>query len=203
MALSTYEDLKTAVSKWLARTELTSTIPDFITLAELRIARELRVKETIVGSIDTVSEQRIPIPTGFIEAYIFTIDASNSKPLEYRPIEDAERRYAGVTSGVPRFFSVMGSEIFLYPIPDTTYTYTIYYYSKWAPISDSNQTTSVFTLAPDLYLAGALAEGFKYSLEEERSSYWDAQFKATISSLNATDQRVKRTSGTRRMRVLV
>ena len=34
MALVNYSDLKTSIADWLNRSDLTATIPDFITLAE-------------------------------------------------------------------------------------------------------------------------------------------------------------------------
>ncbi len=44
MSLSTYSDLQTSIANYLARSDLTSIIPDFITLAENRLRRELRIR---------------------------------------------------------------------------------------------------------------------------------------------------------------
>jgi len=41
MSLANYTDLLASVATWLNRTDLTSVIPDFVTLAEERIARDL------------------------------------------------------------------------------------------------------------------------------------------------------------------
>ncbi len=45
MALSTFSDLKTSVASWLARDDLTSVIPDCITLSEAKFNRHLRVAD--------------------------------------------------------------------------------------------------------------------------------------------------------------
>ena len=45
MAITNYTELKTAVANHLARTDLTTNIPDFITLAEARLSRELETRE--------------------------------------------------------------------------------------------------------------------------------------------------------------
>ena len=45
MALTTYAELQTAVANYLARTDLTSQIPDFIYIAETRLRRQLRINE--------------------------------------------------------------------------------------------------------------------------------------------------------------
>ncbi len=47
MALSTFSDLKTAVANYLNRDDLTNVIPDFITLTENRINRELRARANV------------------------------------------------------------------------------------------------------------------------------------------------------------
>ena len=44
MALGTYSELKTSIANYLNRDDLTAVIPDFITLTENRLDRELRVR---------------------------------------------------------------------------------------------------------------------------------------------------------------
>ena len=56
MALATYSDLKTAVANYLARSDLTAVIPDFVRLAETRLRRELRIRQMLqVVTTSTVS----------------------------------------------------------------------------------------------------------------------------------------------------
>ena len=40
MAITTYAELKTAIANFLARSDLTDRIPEFIALAEARMSRE-------------------------------------------------------------------------------------------------------------------------------------------------------------------
>ena len=47
MSLSTYSDLQTSIANYLARSDLTSQIPDFITFAENRLRRELRIRQML------------------------------------------------------------------------------------------------------------------------------------------------------------
>ncbi len=48
MALTDYSSLKTSVASYLARSDLTDQIPDFIRLAEERLARDLRTRKMLV-----------------------------------------------------------------------------------------------------------------------------------------------------------
>lgn len=203
MALATYSDLKSAVADWLVRTDLGLKIPDFIALAEARINRELRTREMISTATASVSTQAITIPSDFIEVYRFVLDTESDVPLEYRPAEDSERRTAGVTSGEPQWFSVVGTQFRLYPTPDGEYTYTLDYYGKVPALSDSASTNWLLTKAPDLYLFGALKEGAGYLLDTATEQAWDAKFQMVKRSLHLAEARSKRTSGPRRSRILV
>jgi hypothetical protein len=42
MSLTTYSELQSSIADWLNRTDLTSQIKDFITIAESRLDRELK-----------------------------------------------------------------------------------------------------------------------------------------------------------------
>ena len=45
MSISTYAELKTAIANFMARTDLTDQIPNFIQLAEARLSRELETRD--------------------------------------------------------------------------------------------------------------------------------------------------------------
>ncbi len=202
MALSNYSDLVSAVGDWLARSDLAARSPDFIALAEARINRELRVREMLDQVSSSVSEQTIALPSDFLEVYRLTLDTENDVPLEYRPIEDSELRVAGLTSGQPMWFSILGDDIQLYPAPDGTYDYTLDYYARVPALTSSATTNWLMTKAPDLYLFGALCEAESFLQNDERIAIWEAKFQAAKRSLNGADQRAKRSSAPRRMRVV-
>ena len=45
MAISTYAELQTAVTDWMARSDLSGNAADFITLGEARLNRKLPLRE--------------------------------------------------------------------------------------------------------------------------------------------------------------
>ena len=55
MALVTYTDLQASVAAWLKRSDLTSAIPDLITLAETEIFRKLRTYEMETAFVGTIA----------------------------------------------------------------------------------------------------------------------------------------------------
>ena len=48
-----YSDLKTQVANYLARQDLTDSIPTFIEMAEIRLNRDLRLRQTLQNSVYT------------------------------------------------------------------------------------------------------------------------------------------------------
>jgi hypothetical protein len=69
MALGTYSELKTSIANYLNRDDLTSVIPDFITLTENRLDRELRVRANMVRATTTTTSGTpfYNLPTDLIE----------------------------------------------------------------------------------------------------------------------------------------
>jgi hypothetical protein len=95
-----------------------------------------------------------------------------------------EYRYSiGNTSGQPQFFTIFGSEIELAPTPDAIYTVEMVYRVN-VPALASNSTNWLLTLAPDLYLYGALLESAPYMKEDERIQTWTAGFAVALEGLN-------------------
>ena len=74
MAITTYSDLKTTVANYLARSDLTSVIPDFIQLAEYRLQRDLRIRQMLVVATasTTAGDSTLGLPTDFYRCAIFT-----------------------------------------------------------------------------------------------------------------------------------
>lgn len=69
MAFTSYSDLKTTVANYLGRSDLTTQIPDFIRLAETRLARELRTRQMLKSATASMTggDSKIALPTDFLE----------------------------------------------------------------------------------------------------------------------------------------
>ena len=50
MALANYTDLKSTIASYLARSDLTAIIPNFIQLAEIRLRRDIRISEMLTNT---------------------------------------------------------------------------------------------------------------------------------------------------------
>lgn len=210
MAISTYAELQTAVENWLARSDLTDRIPEFIALAEAKFNRELRcnqMEKRSTATIDTGTDdpEFIALPSDFQSMKRIRLSSVDGKPqLEFKAqagLNEYRTSIANAT-GYPRYFTIMGDEIELCPTPDDDYTLEMVY-RAYIPALASNSTNWLLTLAPDAYLYGALMEAAVHIKEDERVTLWAAGLKLAVDGLNklAMDQAfgagplVMRTSG--------
>ena len=155
MSLSTYAELKSSVANWLNRTDLTTEIPDFIKLAETRIAHEVRLPTIEKTASMTLNAQgAVAIPADFLEL----IDVFyNDKPLDR--ISLTQLRGLTPRSGVPVCFARDGKELVFFPTPATqTDTLVVKYYYQVPDLNDSATTNDLFATIPEMYLFGALSE---------------------------------------------
>ncbi len=192
MAISTYVELQSAVSNWLGgRTDLTSRIPEFITLCEAKLNRELFVRQmetrsTTTADTSDTEPEFITLPDDFQSMRRIRLSSVAGKPrLQYLSgAQSDEKRFGDSdTAGQPKYFTIMGSEIELIPTPDDDYTIEMVY-RKNIPALASNSTNWLLTLAPDIYLYGALLETAPYIKEDERIQTWATGFSQTLDSLN-------------------
>ena len=188
MALSTYTELKAAVASWLARADLTSTIPDFITLAEAKLNRTLRTRQMEQRSYATAAEY-MALPTNFWEMRSIQINGTPQYTLEQRAPFEMDALDDGV-SGRPSRYCLMANQIRLAPVPDSTYDLEIDYYESIPPLA-SNSTNWLLTAAPDLYLYGSLLEAAAFMLDDPRVPLWQAAYTQVIGQLQTSDRRAR------------
>ncbi len=65
MALTNYTELQASIADFLNRSDLTSVIPDFITMAEADMNRTLRIKEMSVRTRAPLNSQYLKLPVDF------------------------------------------------------------------------------------------------------------------------------------------
>jgi hypothetical protein len=199
MALGTYSELKTSIANYLNRDDLTSVIPDFITLTENRLDRELRVRVNMVRASTTTTSGTpfYNLPTDMIELRNVTYDSSggNSYALNYLSPESGHREYGGVSNGFPRAYSNLGLDMEIFPTPDAAYTIGINYFKKITPLSDSVTTNDILSEFPDLYLYGSCLEGALYLNDSEQTQRFISIFTDTLNNVKDSEER-SRYSGT-------
>ena len=191
MALDTFSGLKTTIADYLNRDDLTSIIPSFITLAEAKFNRKLRVRQMVKRATAAIDTQYFAFPTDWLQAKQFILNTNPITYLEYVTNFQGEelRATTVIAVGKPQYYSFVGSQIEVIPTPDTSYTGELTYYGKIPALSDSNTSNWLLAYAPDLYLYGALLEASPYLKDDERLAVWGNLYISSIGDIEIADQR--------------
>jgi hypothetical protein len=190
MAFTNYTSFVTTVENYLARSDLSGVIPDFIELAQERLSRDLRTQEMLkVATADTVGgDKNIAFPSDFLELREIHIDGTPVYTLEYQTPDKFFRNGKTHTSGVPEYFTMLGAEFQFAPIPDGTQTVQILYYAKPTFISTSTASNVFLAYFPDALLYATLAEAQPYLMNDERIAVWSSMYDRAIANIKENDK---------------
>lgn len=170
MTFSSYADLQSNIALWLARDDLTSYIPDFITLFEAAAARKLQVRPMETSASLTFTNGSASLPTDYISTRSLNLDGYGELTYMHPSYLRAANR--NDTTGIPANYTIEGGNIKVLPLNDTG-TYTLYYFAKNAAVSSS--LNWLFTNHPDCYLAGSLCEAYLFDKDIENAATWKAR----------------------------
>jgi hypothetical protein len=190
MAFTNYTSFVTTVENYLARSDLTAVIPDFIELAQERISRELRVQEMLkVATAPTVAgDKNISFPADFLELREIHIQGTPVNTLEFQTPDKFFRNGVTHTSGVPEYFTMLGAEFQFAPMPDGTQTVQILYYAKPDFISTSTASNLYLAYFPDALLYATLAEAQPYLMDDQRIAVWSSLYDRAIANIRENDK---------------
>jgi hypothetical protein len=163
MSITTYAELKSAISDWLNRDDLASVVDSFIDLAEARFRRERLYTD------------------------------AKSRPLEPAPREYIQsQRYATDDgTGAPRFYAITDSQLELYPTPADATDVEMLYYEEIPALSDGQTTNWLLTDAPDVYLYGSLVHTAPYLADDPRAQIWAGLYQSAVEELHRASERAK------------
>ena len=193
MGLANFSELKTSIANFLARDDLTTQIPDFITLAESRLSRELftRFSHDRATATTTAGDDLISLPTDFRQIETIRINSSPRRTLTYYSPNSLNTNFPSDSRGTPQGYTIIGSEIRLAPTPDSTLTLEMVYSKRIEALSDSNTNNTILTRHPDVYLYGALHHASVYLLDEVKSRQYDELFTRAIQEIIVSHDKEK------------
>lgn len=202
MPITSYSELKTAIEEWLAQDDVSARTDDLIGLAEATFNRRLSLRQMQNVMTGTLTTNTITIPNDWLEMIRFTMDSG--VPVQEMTYQDPSSFFGAAhqtVSGFPRYYTIVGSTIYVGPTPDsgTGYTYTIQYLERLEVLSDSNTSNFLLEIAPDLYLFGALLQAESYLHNDERIPLWQTMVNNAIHELQGQDMRSRYRPGARQL----
>lgn len=183
MALDNYTDLKAEIQDWLfGRADAAAKADTFIMSFEAKVNRKLFVRwmearsqtafdmsatqpQYLMLPQDYQSMRRLRIGDGTV-GFRATLEFITAAQLDTMRDEDD-------TPGEPAWFTVLGTEIEVYPTPAQAYSVNMTYRQFLQSLTVATGGVNwLLALAPDAYLYGSLAEAEPYLMNDERLPMW-------------------------------
>lgn len=195
MALGTYSELKDAIQDWMARSDLSGRVADWIKLAEARLNRVLSPVETDQALTGTIGSRRIDVSAYAVVAPVALFLADGSERLLSQK-SDGTLAYAD-ESGAPASWAMDGSFKYIDfdVLLDATYTFRFRYRQKFV-LSDSAPTNWLLTEYPDIYLAASIVWGGGFTQNVAQAAAYKALLDEAIPEVRSIIAQGKRGTST-------
>jgi hypothetical protein len=177
--ITSYTTLVTAVGDYLARSDLTTFIPNYVQNFEERFFRDSENWGSWMESALSVSISSgvAAVPASYLGLRIAYVSTSNLKRVS---LEQLYARYprSNASTGTPSFIARNGSNFEFGPVAGDGLTLTGTYYAK--PTALRSYTTGgadaaahfLILNAPDLLLYGSLLEAMPFIKDDARVPLW-------------------------------
>ena len=185
-----FAQLQATIASYLARTDLTTQIPEFIRLAQDRLSRDLYIRQTlkVATTKTTAGDATVELPADFVAMKDIHISSTNPiQTVTFQSTSNFFRNARVLVSGPPTFYTLLGSEFQFAPVPDTEYTLKMVYYHKPPYLSDTVSSNLWLATTPDLLLYASLGEAEPFLMNDERLATWSAMYDRGVQSLSKSD----------------
>lgn len=192
----TYNSLVSDLTNYLQRYDklIVAQIPQFISLAQVRIPRELKIlgfRAEVTGTLtgDVLTTGIMQKPSDWRKTIAFYIgtgtDNNTHTPLFERDYDYVRTVYPDPSAtDEPKFYADADYNYWLIqPTPDEEYPFKIPYYSTLTQLDESHQTNWLTVNAPDLLLYASLMEAIPFVKADERIPIWQGMYNLSKSSL--------------------
>jgi hypothetical protein len=187
MALTNYNAFVSTVESYLARTDLTSVIPDFVQMAQLRMSRDLRTERMLKVATTSPTDNKVAFPSDFLELREMHFQGNPPILLEFQTPDLFFRNGQTTLSGRSHYFTMLGTEFQFAPSQDSSYTIQILYYAQPTFISSTISSNLFLAYYPDALLYATLAEAEPYLYNDPRVTTWSALYDRAIANIKQSD----------------
>ncbi len=183
--ITNYSTLQTAIADYLARSDLTTWLPNFTQNWEERFYREPdnwgSWMETALNV--TISSNVAAVPTDYLGLKIAYISGQQSAPLKRISLYQLYQRYprAGST-GVPAYIARNGSNFEFGPIASSGSLVGTYFAKPTNLRTDSDGANFLTANCPDLCLYGSLLEAEPFIKNDARLQTWGNLYAVALDS---------------------
>jgi hypothetical protein len=183
--VTSYATLQTAIGDWLARSDLTSFLPNFVQTFEEDFYREpLNWASWMESTLSvSISSGVAAVPADYLGLKIAYISGQTSPPLKRISLDQLYQRYPrSLGTGQAVYISRNGANFEFGPeASDGTLAGT--YYAKPTLLrSDADGVNWLITNAPDLCLYGSLLAATPFLQNDKRIGVWQSMYDRALVS---------------------
>lgn len=180
--ITTYSTAVTTIADWLARSDLTAFIPNFIQNWEESFYRDPdnhgRWMEAALS--DTIASGTIACPADYLALKYAYVNGAPSSRLERQSLNQLLGRYPrGGVTGFPLAIARERETFIFGPEPDSTYTIKGTYYAKPIVLRSFAADAAANYLiinCPDLIVYGALIHASPFLRNDSRLPIWQQMY---------------------------
>jgi hypothetical protein len=203
MTLSTHAGLKAALARLLNRDDLAEAIPDFIALFEADFDADPRAalhRRRICRAQASIENEYESLPANYLAVQSIALASEPTIWLQYVDPDGLERMVqdkaawqanaaalCGAGPGSPRFYTIVGAEIRLFPAPSAPLTCNLTVYERLDPLADEGDANWALTYFPQAYLYGSAIHSAPYLGADERLATWQGLYDEAMGKLSAAD----------------
>ena len=185
----TWTQLQTLVPQYTERTDAAflAQVPTFISLAENRIATEMKQQgfQSVVSGVFAAGAV-LAKPAYWKSTISFSFTASGARtPLLLRALEYVRNYWPNeAATGTPRFYADYNATNFLIaPTPASAFAFELVYYARLQPLSAANDSNWLTLNAPQVLLAAAMVEAYRYAKNPGKLSEWESTYQQAIAGI--------------------
>jgi hypothetical protein len=188
-----YYDLQDKIESWLHKSNVTSQIPDFISLAEDEINTEMRLRVMEVTESLTLEsgENEVALPSRYIEPVSLKIAYTDREERELEFVNRSAMNLdtAAGMSSEPDYWAIDGSNIVVPCVADQDYTLSFRFLKRLDIRADL--TNDLLTNYRGLYLYGALVQASAWLVNDKRVPQWIAMYDRLKAKVQKKESRNK------------
>lgn len=181
-----YTSLQTAVTDWLAKSNLASFAPNFIQNWEEKFYRQPRNfgKWMESSALAVAFTTTATLPADYLGLRIAYLNGQLQQPLVISSLEQVYAKYPrSGASGIPKWIARDGASFVFGPVPNGSFTLNGTYYAKPVLLRNFASDAAAHYLivnAPDLLLYGALCEAAPFLKDDARLATWEQKYAESL-----------------------
>lgn len=193
MALSNYTNIAAGVESWLNRagfSSIASNVEDFITLAQRRAQRDVRLPLQETQSTLSITNNRASIPSDMLDVKeMIGYDATTAWPVRRNTYAEVRRSRLSGAKGPQMFDTVAGNFEFDNTSPGVNID--LVYYKEIEFISSTVAENWFSKYAPELILYGALTEAALFTKDTEMEDKYNQRYELALKELKTQKQKAE------------